>query len=72
MHGWMSTSLGPERLNGFYLYSVFMSLSILDWLSVNMKIPAPKAGTLQRGPRNKMTIFPKTAVKILINASKLW
>jgi hypothetical protein len=66
MDGWMCISLGPERLNGFYLNSVLKSFSIIDRLSVNMNIPAAKTGTLQRGPQNKMATFPKTAATISI------
>jgi hypothetical protein len=41
------TLLTPEQLNGFYLYSVFKILSIIDPCPVNLNILAPKIGALQ-------------------------
>jgi hypothetical protein len=42
----MYSSLEPERLDGFYSYSEFESLSIICRCQVNMNILAPKMGAL--------------------------
>lgn len=43
----------PERLKGFYLYSVFKSLSVTGRCSANMNILGPKIGALHIGPKTK-------------------
>jgi hypothetical protein len=45
--------LVPEQLDGFYSYSVVKSLSIIGQCPVNMNIPAPKIGTLEKRPKIK-------------------
>jgi hypothetical protein len=47
----MCSSLAPERLDGFYLYSGFMSLSVLGHSPVNVNIPATRIGALKMGPK---------------------
>jgi hypothetical protein len=55
----MCTSLVSERLEGFYFYSVFRSLSILGQCLVNINILAPKIGALHRGLQAQNTDFLK-------------
>jgi hypothetical protein len=49
MDGWMCTSVDPERLDGFYSYSVFESLSIIGRCLLNMNILVPKIRALKMG-----------------------
>jgi hypothetical protein len=44
----MCPSLSPERLSGFYSYSVFKSSSIIGLCAVNLRFLAPKTVNLQR------------------------
>lgn len=43
-------SLASERLEGFYSYTAFKSLSIIGRFPVNMNIPAAKTGAVLLGP----------------------
>jgi hypothetical protein len=47
----MDASLGPEGLDGFCLYLVFKSLSVLGSCLVNIKILAKKIHALYMGPK---------------------
>jgi hypothetical protein len=62
----MRSSLQPVRLNGFCLHSAFKCLYILDLCPVDINILAPIVRAFQMSPRNKMAIFSKTALMILI------
>jgi hypothetical protein len=55
--GWICVSLASERLEGFYSYSAFKSLSIIGRFPVNMNIPAPKTGALLLGPQSQNADF---------------
>jgi hypothetical protein len=59
----------PERLSGFYLHSVFKSLTIFDQYPVNMNISAEKQGPFKQVPKHKMVSFYKAALTISI---KFW
>lgn len=61
--------LAPERFDGFYSYSVFMSSSIIGQCPVNINEHcSSKHRVPSVGPQNKkkMEIFSKTGVTILI------
>jgi hypothetical protein len=46
---WMCPTLASERLNGFYLYSVFIHCrSVLD-----LNVPGPNIGDLQMNPKTQ-------------------
>jgi hypothetical protein len=59
LHVCMNVSLAPERLNGFYSYSIFESLSIISRCSVNMDIPSLKILALQMGIKTQNYGFLK-------------
>jgi hypothetical protein len=69
-YAWMCASLTPERLGGFYSYSIFKSLAIIGLCPgcpVNMNILALKPEAFCDGPqKNRMAISSKTALTILI------
>jgi hypothetical protein len=54
------TSLGPERLDGFY--SVFKSLSVISRCPMNTNILAPKTGYLQIIPKTQNGDFHQVLV----------
>jgi hypothetical protein len=58
----MCALLVPERLDGYYLYSVFKSLTIIDKHLLNMSILALKTGA----PNNEISILLKTVLTIFI------
>jgi hypothetical protein len=47
MGGWMCAFLLPERLDGFYSYSVFKTLPVIGRFPINMNIPVTKIGALK-------------------------
>jgi hypothetical protein len=61
--------LEPERLDGFYSYSVFKSLSVTDRCPANMDILAPKIGALQMGPQNKTANSSKRLCRFRLSLS---
>jgi hypothetical protein len=50
---WVCASLASERLEGFYSYSLFKSLSIVGRYPMNINILAPKIGVIQVGPETQ-------------------
>jgi hypothetical protein len=67
----MFSSVAPALLGGFYLYLIFMSLSIRGRCPGNMKIPATKIGALKMGP--KICHFSsKWLQKFSLNFSNAW
>jgi hypothetical protein len=46
----------PESLDAFYLYSIFIIVSVIDRYPVNMKNPAPKICTLKMGPQKRFSL----------------
>jgi hypothetical protein len=66
MHACMCISLTPERLNGFYSYSVVKSLSILAFVPGKHDNSNFKRRGRLRAPEYQMTIFSNVALTILI------
>jgi hypothetical protein len=58
----MCASLVPERLDGFYFYSVFYSLSIIGRCLANMN---EQSNSKNKGPQHIIAIISKRAVTVL-------
>jgi hypothetical protein len=52
-------SLVPERLDGFYSYSAFLSISVIGRCQVNVNIPALQIGAIHMGPKTQNGDFLK-------------
>jgi hypothetical protein len=53
--------LAPEGLNVFRSYSIFKSLSITGYFSLNMNSLALKIGDIKMGPKSEIRSSPKIA-----------
>jgi hypothetical protein len=62
----MCASLAPERLYGFYSYSAFKSLSILDRCLVNVNILASRIVVHHRDLPENIEIYSKKVQIVLI------
>jgi hypothetical protein len=62
MYVCMCPSLAPERLDGFYSYSVVKSLSVRGQRLVNLNVISTKIGALQMPHFPKLPIFSKMAL----------
>jgi hypothetical protein len=49
----VGASLAPERLDGFYSYLIFKSLTSIGRCPMDMNIPAQKIRALQMGPKTQ-------------------
>jgi hypothetical protein len=53
LYGQINGGAPPERLDGFYSYSPFRSLTIIGRNPVNINILAPKTATIHVSPKNQ-------------------